>query len=106
VTKVIFVEHNGVRHEVEAGDGDSAMRVANDHGVPGLVADCGGAMTCATCHVYVAQEWLDRVGPALNDEKEMLEAAVDPQPNSRLSCQIFIHGALDGIVLNIPKTQF
>jgi ferredoxin, 2Fe-2S len=104
--RVIFVEQSGARYEVIAENGDNAMRVANNHDVPGIHADCGGVMTCATCHVHVADDWLDRVGTAPEEEREMLEMAVDPGSNSRLSCQIIIEERLDGVILNIPKSQF
>jgi 2Fe-2S ferredoxin len=82
------------------------MKAAVDNDVAGIVADCGGAMTCATCHVYVDEAWQSRVGPPSELETSMLECVVDPQPNSRLSCQITITEALDGLVLHLPKRQF
>lgn len=106
MTRIRFIQHGGREYDVDATDGDSVMRAANDHGVPGIIADCGGAMTCATCHVYVPEEWFDRLAPPSEDETTMLEVAIDPQPNSRLSCQIIVDGALDGLTVNIPKNQF
>jgi 2Fe-2S ferredoxin len=106
LTSITFIEHNGKVHQVEAEDGTSAMRAASDNGIPGIFADCGGAMTCATCHVYLDPEWLEHVGAASEDEATMLEMAVDPQPNSRLACQIVIEERLRGLVLNIPSSQF
>lgn len=106
LTLITFVEHNGKVHQVDAENGASAMRAASDNGVPGIFADCGGCMTCATCHVYVGPEWLSVIGAAPDDEATMLEMAVDPQPNSRLACQILIDDTLAGLVLNIPASQF
>ena len=106
MTKIRFIQHNGREQEIDATDGVSVMRAANDHGVPGIVADCGGCLSCATCHVYVPEEWLDRLEPPSEDETAMLEVAMDPQPNSRLSCQIIVGGALDGLTVNVPKAQF
>ena len=82
------------------------MEGARSNDVPGIVADCGGCMSCATCHVYIAPEWLDRVGRAQKDEEAMLELAIDPQENSRLSCQVIVTSELDGLVVHIPEAQF
>ncbi len=106
MTKIRFIQNDGREQEVDGTNGDSVMRVANDHGIPGIIADCGGSMTCATCHVYVPQEWLDRLEPPSEDETAMLEIAVDPQPNSRLSCQIVVSDRLEGLTVNVPKNQF
>lgn len=106
MTKIHFIQANGDRQDVEATDGLSVMRNANDHGVPGILGDCGGAMTCATCHVYVPEEWLQRIGPAAEEEMNMLEAAIDPMPNSRLSCKIEVSPELDGMALLVPRNQF
>jgi 2Fe-2S ferredoxin len=106
LTTITFVEHTGKAHQVEAQDGESVMRAASAHGVPGIFADCGGSMTCATCHVYLDPEWLELVGPASEEEATMLEMAVDPQANSRLSCQIIVEERLRGMVVNIPSSQF
>jgi ferredoxin, 2Fe-2S len=104
--KITFIQHNGTERSVEVETGQSIMRAAADSGIPGIVADCGGCMTCATCHVYVPPEWLKILGPASSDEEAMLEIAIDPQANSRLSCQIEITDALDGLVIQIPENQF
>jgi 2Fe-2S ferredoxin len=82
------------------------MRVANDHNVPGILADCGGSMSCATCHVYLSEEWTDRMDPPSDEEVSMLEMAVAPQSNSRLSCQIIVTSELHGLLVNIPEKQF
>ena len=103
--RVIFIEYNGTRHEVDATSGVSLMRAAVDHNVPGIDADCGGACACATCHVYVDGEWLAKTGPRTEMEESMLSFAAATQENSRLSCQIDMSDALDGIVLRLPEGQ-
>jgi len=104
--KLTFVECNGSSQTIEATVGLSTMKAAVDHDVAGIVADCCGAMTCATCHVYVDDAWQSRVGVPADMEATMLECVVDPQPNSRLSCQITFTDELDGLVLHVPKRQF
>lgn len=103
--KVTFIEHNGTRHEVEAADGLSLMRAAVDNNVPGIDADCGGECACATCHVYVEGDWLARTGERSDMENSMLGFAAVTQPNSRLSCQIKLSAALDGLVVSLPEGQ-
>ena len=102
---VIFFEHDGTRHEVAATNGVSLMRAAVDNSVPGIDADCGGACACATCHVYVDPAWLAKTGPRTEMEESMLSFAAGTQDNSRLSCQIDMSEALDGIVLRLPEGQ-
>ncbi len=103
--KVTFIEHNGTRHEVNAAPGLSLMRAAVDNKVPGIDADCGGQCACATCHVYVAPAWESKVGARSEMEEDMLNFAATTQPNSRLSCQIVITEALDGLVVTMPEGQ-
>jgi 2Fe-2S ferredoxin len=103
--KVTFIEFNGTVHEVDAKAGQSLMRAAVDNGVPGIDADCGGACACATCHVYVDPEWLERTGSRTEMEQSMLSFAAATQDNSRLSCQIPMTEALAGIVLRLPEGQ-
>lgn len=102
---VLFIEHDGTRHEVDAVNGVSLMRAAVDHNVPGIDADCGGACACATCHVYVDPQWLDKTGPRTEMEESMLSFAAARQENSRLACQIDMSDALAGIVLHLPDGQ-
>ena len=104
--RVIFIEYNGSRHEVDAANGVSLMRAAVDHNVPGIDADCGGACACATCHVYVEPEWVEKVGPRNPMEEDMLDFAFDVQDSSRLSCQIKVTDALDGLRVRVPAKQF
>ena len=103
--KVTFIEHNGTAHTVEAVAGQSLMRAAVDHGVPGIDADCGGECACATCHVYVEAAWLARTGERSEMEQSMLSFAAVTQDNSRLSCQVQITPALDGLVVSLPEGQ-
>ena len=106
MTTVRFIQHDGSEQVVDAIDGDSVMRAANTNDVPGILADCGGSLTCATCHVYVANGWYDKLDPPGEIEESILEIAVDPQPESRLSCQIIVKPELEGLVVRVPKEQF
>ena len=103
--KVTFIEHGGNVHTIEAASGQSLMQVAMSNRVPGIIADCGGSCSCATCHVYVDSEWLARVPAASPSEKEMIDCALHVQENSRLSCQIELSDAVDGIVIRLPESQ-
>jgi len=104
--KITFVSSNGQRVDVEAEDGDSVMRTAIVNDVAGIEADCGGSLACATCHVYVDEGWIDRLTPMEDVENEMLDfTASERLPNSRLSCQIALSEALDGLVVRLPETQ-
>lgn len=102
---ITFIDHRGNRTAVEAEAGESIMRNAVNHGVDGIEAMCGGACSCATCHVYVPNEWMDRVGKAGDDESAMLFFASGAKENSRLSCQIEVTEALDGLTLYVPEEQ-
>lgn len=102
---ITFVEFNGARHQVESPEGSTAMEAAVRNGVPGIVAECGGACACATCHVYVDEAWVEKVGGPSEMEEGMLDFASDVRPNSRLSCQIKLTAALDGLVLETPENQ-
>jgi ferredoxin, 2Fe-2S len=103
-----YVEHGGQRHSVDAPDGENVMRVALDHGIDGIVGECGGGLACATCHCYVDEAWFDKTGgPASDDERDMLEsAAAEVRPTSRLSCQIVMNPDLDGLVVHLPERQY
>ena len=105
MTKIVFVDPDGTRHEVEADNGATAMETALRNGISGIVAECGGSLTCATCHVYVDEDWTDKVGDPSAPEEDMLDFAHDIRPNSRLSCQIKIRDDLDGLVLHLPERQ-
>ncbi len=105
MARIIFVEHNGTRHEVDAANGTTVMEAAVNNMVPGIDADCGGACACATCHVYVDDAWLNKTGSIDSMEESMLDFASDMKPNSRLSCQISVSDDLDGLVVTMPRTQ-
>jgi ferredoxin, 2Fe-2S len=98
---------DGTRHTIDAHTGKSLMRAATDAGIEGILADCGGCLTCATCHVIVDDAWTSRLRPPADEEVEMLEMTAAPrQPTSRLSCQISLHEGLDGLVVQLPETQY
>lgn len=105
MTKVNFVNHDGTSQSVEIDDGVSAMEGAVMAGVDGIDADCGGQLSCATCHVHVDAAWLARLSPKSGDEDDLLGFAVGRDERSRLSCQIIISPELDGLVLHVPETQ-
>jgi 2Fe-2S ferredoxin len=104
--KIIFVEHDGKQHVVEADVGQSVMQAAVGNMVPGIVGDCGGCCTCATCHAHFAEGEFARVGQPSEDERLMLEGALDVRPTSRLTCQITVSAELDGLTVLLPKAQF
>ena len=106
MVKVTFVESSGAEKVVDAAEGSTVMEAAVKNGVGGILAECGGACTCATCHVYVDEAWVAKTGSATGDEEEMLTLAVDPRPNSRLSCQIALSAELDGLIVRVPVAQF
>jgi 2Fe-2S ferredoxin len=103
--KITFIEHDGTARTVEAEIGSTLMETASRHGVVGIVAECGGACACATCMVHVDDAWSKIVGPASVEEEEMLDTAFDVKPTSRLSCQVKITAALDGLVVRTPAYQ-
>ena len=103
--KIVFAEPGGGRREIDAPLGITLMEVARQHGVQGVVAQCGGACMCATCHVYIDPAWAERLEPREEMEEGMLESAWEPRDNSRLSCQIHITADLDGLHVTVPKRQ-
>lgn len=103
--KITFIEANGTVHETEAEPGSTVMETALRNNVPGVVAECGGACTCATCQVYVEPQWFEVVGEPSVMEEDMLDFAYDVRPTSRLSCQIKVTEALDGLVVRVPERQ-
>src|ERR1700759_1738796 len=103
---VTFIQPNGTSERVSADDGETAMQVATRQGIDGILAECGGNAMCATCHVYVDEAWLARLPAIADDEDELLDGtAAERLPESRLSCQITITHALDGLVLRLPQRQ-
>jgi 2Fe-2S ferredoxin len=106
MAKITYIEHDGTQHVHEGEDGMTVMEVAIKNSVPGIDADCGGACACATCHVYVDENWLGKVGERTEMEEDMLDFAFEVQDNSRLSCRIKVSGEIDGLVVNMPEKQF
>jgi len=103
--RIVFIEPGGTRREIAAPVGFTLMEVARQHGVFGIVALCGGACACATCHVYVAPGWVSKLEPREEMEEGMLENAWHPRENSRLSCQIPLTADLDGLEVTVPEQQ-
>lgn len=102
--KIFVTDLEGVEHELEAVEGWRVMEIIRDYGMQ-IKAECGGACSCATCHVYVEEEWLDKIPAMKNDEEEMLDSAFDVRDNSRLSCQIILDESLDGLRLRLAKNS-
>jgi len=103
--KITFIEHDGAVHTVEAEIGSTVMETALRNDVGGIVAECGGACTCATCVVHVDEAWSAIVGPPSAEEEDMLDFAFEVKPTSRLSCQIKVTEALDGLIVRTPAYQ-
>lgn len=103
--RLTFIEHSGREHAVEAEIGETVMEAAIKHGVPGIVAECGGACSCATCHVYVDENWREATGEPSEMEEDMLDFASEVRAGSRLSCQIRVTAALDGMIVRVPERQ-
>ena len=103
--KIVFIEHNGKQHVVEAEVGKSVMQVALDNAVPGVLGDCGGACSCGTCHCYVDPSWEKTVPAVAEMEEVMLEGTLHTESNSRLSCQIDVTDEMDGLVVRLPISQ-
>ena len=105
MTKVVYIEFNGTKHEVDLPQGSSLMKGAVNNGVRGIIGECGGACSCATCHLYVDPQWIDKLGDKSAAEASLLEEVCDAQPNSRLGCQILVSDALEGLVVRLPAKQ-
>ena len=105
MTKLTFFTQDDTRYDVDAENGSTVMENAIRNAVPGIEAECGGACACATCHVYVDEEWTAVVGEPEPMEEDMLDFAYDVRPNSRLSCQIKVRDELDGLVVRVPERQ-
>ena len=105
MAKITYIEFGGTEHAVDVRNGLSVMEGAIKNNVPGIDADCGGACACATCHVYVDEAWRDKTGSMSAMEESMLDFAEQVEPNSRLSCQIKVTDALDGLIVRMPESQ-
>lgn len=100
-----FIQHNGALFQADGKEGLSVMEVAVKNNIPGIDADCGGACACATCHIYVDEPWLAKLGGRTAMEASMLEFAADVEPRSRLACQIKLDATLDGLTVHLPENQ-
>ena len=105
MAKIHYVDHTGTTRTVEVENGATVMEGAIRNAIPGIEAECGGACACATCHVYVEASWLPKIEPMQEMEKTMLDFAEGVESNSRLSCQIKVSDALDGLTVRMPKSQ-
>ena len=103
--KITYIENNGKSHSVDVPKGLTVMEGAVQNNIPGIDADCGGGMACATCHVYVKEEWFDKINPKSEGEDDMIDQAHQPSKFSRLSCQISVSDDIDGLVVNLPEKQ-
>lgn len=104
--QVTYIGYDGAINEIEVASGTSVMQGAVDNMIDGIVAECGGSCSCATCHCYVDEAWVGKIPPASEMEKDMLECVLEPRENSRLSCQIKVTDELDGLVVRLPESQF
>ena len=105
MTKITYVQADGSSQTVEAAPGSTVMETAIDNDIEGIVAECGGACSCATCHVYVDDAWAERTGEPDAMEDGMLDCVLDRRPTSRLSCQIPVREELDGLIVHVPENQ-
>ena len=105
MAKIKYIEHNGKEHEINVANGLSVMEGAVQNGVTGIDADCGGSMACATCHVYVKEDWFNKLPEKQLGEDDMLDQAYEPNSSSRLSCQIIVTDELNGLVVHLPEKQ-
>ena len=105
MTKITYIESTGNQKTIEVENGLSVMEGAIQKEIPGIDADCGGSMACATCHVYVEEKWLNKIPKAEEAEVDMIDVAFEPKKNSRLSCQLMVTDELDGLVVTTPTKQ-
>ena len=105
MAKITYIENNGKSHSVEVAEGLTVMEGAVQNNIPGIDADCGGGMACATCHVYVKDEWFDKINKKSEGEDDMIDQAYEPKKSSRLSCQIQVSSDIDGLEVHLPEKQ-
>jgi 2Fe-2S ferredoxin len=105
MTKIIFIDSQGEKKSIEVENGLTVMEGAVQNNIPEIDADCGGSMACATCHVYVQDDWYDKLNKCEDAEQDMIDMAFEPKKNSRLSCQIIVNENLEGLVVTTPKQQ-
>jgi 2Fe-2S ferredoxin len=103
--KITYIENSGNEKTIEVANGLTVMEGAIQNDIPGIDADCGGGMACATCHVYVKEEWFEKLPKKEDGEEDMLDMAFEPKKNSRLSCQLIVSDELDGLIVSIPSKQ-
>ncbi|MDG2020155.1 MAG: 2Fe-2S iron-sulfur cluster-binding protein [SAR86 cluster bacterium] len=106
MSKIKFIEFSGNEHSVEGIIGESLMEIALSNDVPGIEADCGGSCACGTCHVYIENDWFDKLEEKTDMENSMLEFTDNVNENSRLSCQIEFKDELDGLEVRLPESQY
>ena len=105
MAKITYIENNGTSHTVDVAEGLTVMEGAVQNNIPGIDADCGGGMACATCHVYVKDEWFDKINKKSEGEDDMINQAYEPKKSSRLSCQIQVSSDIDGLEVHLPEKQ-
>ncbi len=105
MAKITYIENNKEEHVVEVPNGNTVMEGAVQNNIPGIDADCGGAMACATCHIYVDEKWYDKIKKKEDGEEDMIDMAFEPNKFSRLSCQIIVSDDLDGLIVRMPSKQ-
>ena len=105
MSKITYIENSGNEKTIEISNGLTVMEGAVQNDIPGIDADCGGGMACATCHVYVKEEWFDKLPKKEDGEEDMLDMAFEPKKNSRLSCQLIVSDELDGLIVITPSKQ-
>ena len=105
MAKITYNTHDNQTYTVDVQNGLSVMEGAVQNDIPGIDADCGGGMACATCHVYIKEEWWDKLTNKEDGEEDMLDMAYEPNKFSRLSCQVIVSNELDGLVVSIPSKQ-
>jgi 2Fe-2S ferredoxin len=103
--RIIYLDNDGGRRDLEIDIGSTVMEGAVDNNVPGIVAECGGACACATCHAYIDEAWLDKLPPMSEMEDAMLDSALERRPNSRLSCQLEVTAELDGLIVHVANNE-
>lgn len=104
--KIIFINHDGAEHVVDADTGETVMQSAINNMVPGIIADCGGMCACATCHGYIDAAWLARLPSPTDNERSLLECVPEYREGSRLTCQLAVTPELNGLVIRLPASQY
>ena len=103
--KITYIDSSGNSKTIDVANGLSVMEGAIQNNIPGIDADCGGGMACATCHVYVKEEWFNKLDKPEDAEQDMIDMAFEPKKNSRLSCQLIVSDKLDGLIVTTPSKQ-